>query len=282
VAVLVLLLAAAGSVVLAFSLPHGGRNPESRGGSGGGGITEAAAVQQAAAWVSQQVSRSAIVGCDPATCSALQDRGMPAANLLVLGNAAADPLHASLVVATPAVRNQYGARLGSVYAPSVIATFGSGVGQVNVLVTAPEGASAYLDALRKDVAARKAVGVQLLANQGIMVTSQARAQLAGGEVDSRLLIVLPAMASVHPIKVLGFGDPGPGASPQIPLCSVDLAGSGQAAGMSSTGYQHWMVGFMRAQLVPFSGSADVLGQGDQAVVRLTFSRPSPLGLLTQG
>jgi hypothetical protein len=115
-----------------------------------------------------------------------------------------------------------------------------------------------------------------------VVTAQTRRQLTAGEVDSRLLIMLAALAAVHPIKVLAFGDPGPGATPGVPMCSADLSGSGQAAGLTDTGYLSWLTSFVRAQLQPFAGSAATVRQGDQLVLRVEFSRPSPLGLLSHG
>jgi hypothetical protein len=239
-------------------------------------------MQMAAQWVGQQISRSTIVACDPAMCSALEARGVPAANLLILRSTTASLRGAEVVVATPAVRSQFGSRLDSVYAPAVIAGFGSGPNQVNVQVIAPDGAATYLAALHQDVAARAAAGAQLLANKRIEMTAQARTQLTAGQVDSRLLIILPAMAAVHPIQVLAFGDPGPGASPGVPMCSADLSGSGKAAAMTDASYLGWLTGFVRAQLVPFTGRTVMFQQGDKPAVELEFSRPSPLGLLTHG
>jgi len=236
----------------------------------------------AAAWVAQQVSRSAIVACDPEMCVALEARGMPAANLLVIQASTTSLLDAQVVVATSTVRGQFGGRLDTVYAPSVMAIFGSGPGRVDVQVIASHGAAAYLTALRQDVATRQAAGAQLLANKRIAVTAQARPQLQAGEVDSRLLILLPALAAVHPIQILAFGDPGPGASPGVPWCSADLSGSGRAAGMADASYVSWLTAFVRAQLLPFAGSITTLMQDDQLVVRIGYSRPSPLGLLSRG
>jgi hypothetical protein len=272
-----LILMFAGGVTLAVVRPPANSRP-----SGHGAPAAAGPVQMAAEWISQQVSRSTIVACDPAMCSALEDAGVPAANLLMIRNATASPLHAQLVVATPTVRSQFGSRLDSVYAPTVIAEFGSGSGRVNVQVVAPAGAAAYLTALHQDVAARQVAGAQLLANKHIVATAQARGQLTAGEVDSRLLIMLPALAGVHPIQVLAFGDPGPGATPGVPLCSADLSGSGQAAGMTDASYLSWLTSFVRAQLLPFAGSVATVRQGDQLVLHVEFSRPSPLGLLSQG
>jgi hypothetical protein len=272
-----LVLMVAGGVTFALARPPA--NPRT---SGHAAPAAAGPVQMAAEWISQQVSGSTIVACDPAMCSALEDEGLPAANLLILRTAAASPLHAQLVVATPTVRSQFGSRLDSVYAPAVIAEFGSGSGRVNVQVVAPDGAAAYLTALRQDLAARQVAGAQLLANKHIVVTSQARRQLTAGEVDSRLLIMLPALAAVHTIQVLAFGDPGPGVTPGVPLSSADLSGSGQAAGLTDASYLSWLTSFVRAQLLPFAGTATTVRQGDQVVVRVEFSRPSPLGLLSHG
>jgi hypothetical protein len=160
-----------------------------------------------------------------------------------------------VVVVTPAVRRQFGSRLDTVYAPSVIAGFGSGPDQVSVQVIAKDGQVAYLTALRQDVAARKAAGAQLLANKRITASAEAVAQLAAGVVDTRLLIMLPALAAVHPVQVLAFGQPAPDASLGIPLCSAVLSGSGRAAAMA------------------------VLREAGQPVVRVVFAQPSPLGLL---
>jgi len=222
------------------------------------------------------------VACDPLMCSVLEARGVSAARLLVLRTTTADPLGAEVVVATPVVRSQFGSRLDSVYAPSVIAGFGSGPDHVDVQVVARHGAAAYLAALRQDMAARKAAGTQLLANKRIGATAQARTQLAAGEVDSRLLLMLPALAATHPIQILAFGNSGPGASPGVPLCSADLSGSGQAAGMTDASYLSWLTSFVRAQLAPFSGSMAVLRQGNHSILRVEFAKPSPLGLLTHG
>ena len=281
VAVAVVLLAA-GGVTVAFSGPHSGHSGHGTAAAPrpGESQTGSSASQLAAVWVAQQVARSAIVACDAPMCAALEARGVPAANLLILRTGATSPLGAQVVVVTPAVRSQFGSRLDSVYAPSVIASFGSGPDRVSVQVIAKDGPAAYLTALRQDVAARKAAGAQLLANKRIRTSAEALAQLAAGAVDSRLLIMLPALAAVHPIQILAFGHPAPGASPGVPLCSADLSGSGRAAAMTDASYLNWLTGFVRAQLGPFEGGMAVLQEAGQPVVRVVFAQPSPLGLLT--
>lgn len=283
----VLILLVAGGVTLTLSGALGSSQRFSRGSTPGPGavsrghqgLTAADATQMATAWVGQQVSRGTIVACDPVTCSALKARGVPAADLLTIRSTTASPLGAQLVVATPAVRNQFGSRLASVYAPAVIAGFGSGAGQVEVRVVAPDGATTYMAALRRDQAARTSAGVELLANKRIQLSVQARTQLAAGQVDSRLLLMLPIMAATHPIDVVAFGDPGPGASPGVPLCSAILSGAGRVAAMTDAGYLGWLTGFLRAQTGPFAGRVVVQQEGGESVVQVEFARPSPLGLL---
>lgn len=256
--------------------PHAG-HPGSAASYGAGSQPLSAAGQHAAVWVAQQVARNAGVACDPLMCSALAARGVSAANLLVLRAGTASPLGAQVVVVTPVIRREYGSQ-ASVYAPSVIAGFGSGVGEVSVQVVAQDGAAAYLTALREDAADRKTAGAQLLANEHILVSTQARAQLAAGAVDSRLLLMLPALAAVHPIHVLAFGG-APGAGPDVPLYSADLSGSDQAAKVSQTTYLSWLTSFIGTQLVPFAATMSVLQEVGEPVVRVVFAQPSPLGLL---
>ena len=70
----------------------------------------AAARQRAAAWVASQASTGAIVACDPVMCAALQAHGVAVSRPARAVPTRADPLGADLVVATPAVRSQFGAR----------------------------------------------------------------------------------------------------------------------------------------------------------------------------
>ena len=132
-----------------------------------------AARGQAAAWVVRQVSGAAIVACDPAMCSALQSVGLPAARLLVLQTATSDPLSSDVVVSTPAVRSEFGTRLASVYAPLVIASFGSGANRIDIRAVAPDGAVAFEAQLRTDRNARITAGKQLLRNSRVHASGAA-------------------------------------------------------------------------------------------------------------
>src|SRR6202453_4667912 len=142
-----------------------------------------AARTTAARWIAGQVSPSAIVACDPAMCAALQAGGVAAGRLLVLGTSASAPLGSDLVVATPALRSQFGARLASVYAPAVIASFGAGATQIDIRAVAPDGTAAYDSALAADRSARIAAGRELIGNRRITTSAAAQSALRSGQVD---------------------------------------------------------------------------------------------------
>lgn len=156
-------------------------------------VNSATAVRdRAAAWVAGQVSRGAIMACDPAMCAALAHHG--------------------------------------------------------------------------------AAGQQLLQDPHLRVTPSARAALAVGRVDARLLITLAALAASEParepLRVTGFGAADPGASPGLPLRTARLAAPGGAA--------HRMLAFLRAQRSPYQpGYAGAAGPA----VTVEFAAPAPLGLL---
>jgi len=232
-------------------------------------LTQAGAVRdQAAAWVASEVSAGAIVSCDPVMCSVLVRHGFPAANLLVLGPGAADPLGSGIVLATAAVRSMFGSRLASVYAPQTLASFGTGPDRVDVRVVAPGGAAAYRTALAADVRARRAAGLQLLADPRVTGPAAVRSDLAAGRVDARLLITLAAMADAEPVRILAFAGGGPGASPGTPLRTAELAV--QAASAQA------MLAFVRAQRPPYLAAWSGLSRG---MLSIDFTAPSPLGLL---
>jgi hypothetical protein len=230
--------------------------------------------QQAAAWIAAQVGRNVIVSCDPLMCTALSQDGFPAANLASLGPSAADPLGSGIVVSTAAIRNELGTRLASVYAPLVIAAFGTGQNLVQVRVVAPDGAAAYLGALKADVQARQAAGRELLANKNVRTTAVARGQLAAGQVDVRLLITLVGLAHKYRIAIRSFGDAGPGAAPGVPLRSMTITAP-------TPTYRRQVQAFLRAQRAPLLALTSVQQAGKAVVLTIEFPAPAPLGLLNQ-
>jgi len=250
--------------------------------SGAGAAAQIAAVsaswKEAAIWVAAQVSHAAIVSCDPVMCSALQARGFPVGNLTMLGPSSTDPLGSAVVVATAAIRSQFGSRLARVYAPEVIASFGSGAARIDVRAVALYGAAAYQRELHADMVARQRSGGQLVQNRRLQISPAARRELSAGQVDSRLMIILAELADVRGVDVLSFGDGGPGASTGVPLRSAELAVIGRSA--SGRGYLKWLLAFLRGQRPPYQAAS--LSQGrafGHQVVTIEFSAPSPLGLL---
>ncbi len=282
--VVVLVVFAAGGLTVAL-LRNNGSGSAARGASATSGTpglaqvqAAAAARQQAAAWVTAQVSHSAVVSCDPAMCAALQARGFPAGDLMTLGSAASDPLGSAVIVSTAAVRSEFGSRLTGVYAPTVIASFGSGSARVDVRVYAAGGAAAYLAALRADQAVRQRLGNVLLRNSRVSETPAARAQLAAGQVDTRLLTIIATLSAGGPVSIAAFGDVGPGASAGVPLRTVELASPSGAKG----GYLQSVLALLNAQQAPYLPDSTTivrLADGRQ-VARIEFAAPSPLGLLS--
>ncbi|HEY6277956.1 MAG TPA: hypothetical protein VIX86_16675, partial [Streptosporangiaceae bacterium] len=261
--------------------PSGGSPSGASRPAGGGPVLAAAAQrQQVARWVASQVSSAAIVACDPVMCAALQARGVPAGRLLVLSAAQPDPLGSDVIVATQAVRSQFGARLAGVYAPVTVASFGTGPARIDIRAVAPDGAAAYRAQLAADVAARRTAGAQLLRNHNIVVSAVARSALAAGEVDPRLLLALPALAASHPVDIISFGGAARGASVGVPLRSADIAGARVPGGHQPASLAT-LSAFLRAQQSPYlpSSLAIVRTTAQQAVLSVGYPVPSPLGLL---
>jgi hypothetical protein len=232
----------------------------------------------AAAWITAEVGHGVIVACDPLMCAALQRDGFPASDLDPLAVGAADPLGSSLVVSTVSLRSELGARLATVYAPVVLASFGSGRSAVDVRVTAPDGAAAYLAAAHADLLARQQDGQQFLHNPNVSLPADCQAALADGDVDSRLLITLAALAHSVPVLVRQFGDAGPGAPTGTALRSMTISGNVVLPNQAS--YLGFVLAFLRAQRAPFLATATVSGTGATTVLTIAFTAPSPLGLLS--
>jgi hypothetical protein len=241
-------------------------------------LHQASAIRsRAAAWVARQVSPDAIVACDPDMCSALLTQRIAPGNLLELRGGAPDPLGSDVLVATAAVRSQFGARLASVYAPTVLASFGSGRLRIDVRAVAPDGAAAYRAGLASDLTARRDAGRQLLGNPHVRVSTAARSELQAGQVDPRLLTTLAALAAEEPVQVGAFGDSGPRASAGVPLRSavITVAGRADPAALRD------MLTFVRAQRPPYLAVRSLIepGVAGASVLSIQFAAPSPVGLL---
>jgi hypothetical protein len=226
-----------------------------------------------AAWVVAQVGSATTVSCDPVMCQALTSRGMSARHLRVLKPGMTDPLGSAVVVATPVLRSEIGTRLAAVYAPGLLARFGSGRQQVQIRAIAKQGAAAYMSEARADLAARKQSGTQLARSSRIVVSPVARRELASGDVDARLMTVITGLAVPRAIDIVAFGDSGPDTA-VAPFRSAELGGSHLRA----------MLSILRAQRPPFRVTR--LGflrlPTGRTVLRIDFAAPSPFGLLGSG
>jgi hypothetical protein len=235
--------------------------------------------QDAAQWVVAHVSRGVPVACDKEMCAALTANEFPLNELRELGPASSPPLTSAVVVETAAVRELFGTSLSSLYAPAVLAVFGSGETQINIRVVAPHGAAAYDRELAQDRTSRKAAEVALLGANQITVSPIAQTQLLAGDVDSRLLSALTSLAASLPIDIVDFENIGPGAGSDMPLRDADLATTDSAAHMSSAKY----VQALEAQLSTGPGAhpaSMMLGELPTGqILRVEFPAPSPLGLL---
>ena len=243
--------------------------------------TQVAIRDRAVDWVASQVGPAGRVSCDQVMCQALQERGVPTSDLLVLKPGGAGPLRSAVVVVNAAVRKIVGSRRLTADAPAAIASFGSGAGRISIRLVFPRGAAAYTAALRKEIADRKAAGTSLLLLGPITASAAARQQLQGGQVDSRLLLTLAELASRWPVTIMAFGDRGPGASAGIPFRSADLVVTDSKTSPAPAGQVRLMSDFVH-QLGDYFASARIqtvhLTAG-QDVVRIEFTASGRFGLL---
>jgi hypothetical protein len=242
---------------------------------------EAASRTQTATWVSQQLSRTAVVACDKQMCADLTAHGFPAANLLMLGSASPYPLTADVIIQTAAVRGWFGSSFTANYAPEVLTSCGSGASAVAIRVIAPHGASTYLRQLASDLALRKQVGSELLASSQISALPPAKVQLSSGQVDDRLLYDITALAGDVQIKVLAFSNNNTeGASPGVPFRYADLAETVPGVHLSPAAYAASLVQDLRklpAQYQPLRITTITIDR--KPVLQIEYGAPSPLGLL---
>ena len=218
------------------------------------------------------------MSCDAQVCANLASRGFPSANLLTLGPGSTDPLGSDLVVATATIRAQYGGRLGTAYAPAIIASFGSGNARIDIRWVFPGGTARYRADQGAALRARKAADAQLLTNSQVTLSPAARARLLSGDIDPRLPMLIAAMAYGHPVRIVGFVNQSPGGGPASLLRSVDLATVDRAAHLTRAAYLGWMRAFIdrqRAQYRPAWSQQITLRTG-QAVLRIGYGAPSPL------
>lgn len=289
VVALAVVLIAGGLVALALSARDSGRRVINSGESqaaknrAAAAIRLDAAIASAATWVAAQVSHTALVACDPATCEVLVEHDFPAGRLASLGPKTTTPGKATLVVDTPVLRHQFGPGLTSNWAPAVLAGFGRGAERITVRVVSHHGARAYRVALRADRQERRLVGANLLTSGQITVTRAARSAMVAGDVDTRLLLVITALAYQHPIRILAFGRTWSGTTIGIPLRTAYFATNDPAAYLSPATYAQAIISLLRIQPAAYRPAhVTVVRLAGQRALRVQFPAPSPLGLLSPG
>jgi hypothetical protein len=214
-------------------------------------------------------------------CRALEARGIAARDLVEVRHGTAGLLRSEVIVATPTVRSEFGGRLDSVFAPGVIASFGSGSARIDIRAVARRGAAAYWSALSADMQDREALGAALLSSNRILVSKLARKQISAEQVDSRLLVTIADMAALHPVSIVAFGDSAPGASAGSPLRSAELAKAIGLPNLSNSAYMRSMLAFLRGtsdRYPPAHVERTQLRTGP--ALRIEYAAPSPLGLPT--
>jgi len=226
---------------------------------------------QAAAWIAQQILPSVLIGCDPLMCQALQAANVSASRLSVVQPSAPDPLGVEVIVATPALQSQFGPRLATVYAPLVLASFGSGAQRIDVRYLAPGGTAAFEASLASAKGARIEAGQQLLSNKHVQASAQARGALLAGNVDPRLLITLGLLAHEMPVRLVLFDDPSPGSSSAVPLRGAEI-GASTSAGLSA------MLAFLAQQTTYQPSQYREARIASGQVVTMQYDAPGPMGL----
>jgi hypothetical protein len=226
---------------------------------------------QAAAWIAQQILPSVLIGCDPLMCQALEAADVSASRLSVVQPSASDPLGVEVIVATPALQSQFGARLATVYAPQVLASFGSGAQRIDVRYLASDGTAAFDASLAPDRSARIEAGHQLLSNKNVQASAQARSALLAGNVDPRLLITLGLLAHEMPVRLVIFDDPSPGVSSAVPLRGAEIGAAG-SAGLSA------MLAFLNQQTTYQPSQYGKIRIASGQVVTMRYDAPGPLGM----
>ena len=208
-------------------------------------------------------------------CGVLELHGMHANHLRVLWQGTANPAGSAVVVATPVVRSDLGARLSSVYAPGVIASFGSGDQRIDVRAIAPRGAAAYRAASDKDLFERKLSEAALVSQVQVALPATAKSELMAGRVDSRLIVLIADLAASQSVTVVAFGDASPGVA-TAPLRSAEVRVTSDASRQS-------MLATLRkeTQLNPAYRPSHIttmrLPTG-QTVLNIEVAAPSPLGI----
>jgi len=234
-------------------------------------------------WVAHQVSPGSTVACDPEMCHALAQNGFAAALDAPVGMNSLSLSGAQLVAVTPQLRYLFRMHpsVHADVAPVVLARYGSGRSLVTIQPVYAAGGTAYQTALNQDVQQRIQLGQQLLNGGQVTAKAKAQGELLAGEVDPRLLLLIQALARQTSVYILSFSDSGPGASPGVPLRTVDIATTDPSSGESGQMYLHLLRTALSGQgsFPPFAHVGPQTMASGQEAVQVIYDAPTPLGLL---
>jgi len=241
--------------------------------------------EAAAEWVWGQVSPGTTVACDPQMCSALRRGGLNPAGEVQMRTNSQSLSGATLVAVTPVLRHLFAMRpsLGADVAPVILARFGSGRALVTIQPAAPNGAAAYQTAFNQAVRKRVQECQDLLNSGKVFPAPKARAALAAGEVDPRLLLVMEALIrqpEVGQVRISAFNNSGPGAGRGVPYRTANLVAVNLYVHEPASLYRQQMIALLRAHATfpPFSHAQPVNLANGQIAVSITYPVPSPLGV----
>ena len=160
---------------------------------------------------------------------------------------------------------------GRIRSASASARFGAGAARVDARAIAPAVPAAVRTQLAAEQAALASAGRQLLGNKNIQASPSARAALADGRVDARLLAILSLLSAQLPVRLVAFiGAPGAGSG--VPLRGAEI-------GVASPSARSAVVGLLDAQQGLYRPAAvTVIGGGSQAVVAVRFDAPADLNI----
>lgn len=227
--------------------------------------------QQAAQWIKANVTAGVDVSCDYIMCQEAQSQGYPPGQLMVLPSTAPDPLGAELIIATPAIRNQFGTRLATIYAPQVIARFGSGPQEVDVRYLAPDGSAAFNSHLAAERTHRITAGEQIVGNKNVSALPAARAELLAGDIDPNLMAMLAQIAHTLAIQLVAFTDSPPGEGYSVPLRGVVIG----AATPGDLAAIHAEFAAQQGIFAPLH-IATTKSTSGKPVLTVTYGAPSPM------
>ena len=96
-------------------------------------------------------------------------------------------------------------------------------------------------------------------------------ELVSGQVDSRLLITLAALAAKFPVRITSFAGAGPSSATSDPLHAMTIT--------VPTTVEQQLLDFLRAQRSPLRAAISSQRHGRTASIQIDFTEPSLVGLL---